>query len=810
MPHRRYKLQIYARGVTATTGSVSYTLLSSDFGAAPTAGGFRVDAAAARVESLPWQCRILDRGSTFTAKIADSSGRMHLLGRLTRLLSSIDSTASTDYGVMAVGRISDLNLAPNITSYDLTIADERWVERQTDVFTKANTAMLVPSGLITPFHNVPATPPPRWTVRKVVGNLVAIEFTPGTGINVPLPIVNRAVTIIQNDLKPGAISGNTAITSGNFTHCRWRNAGSSTDYEIATFDSQRSKVGIIGPASSFLNAFEDGIVVAPFYVWLVWATSQPTVGDVVTGYIYAPTHPPTEDLPLHIGGANGVTPFGLEQSLYQGTYSATTGGTVRFSTGTMASLAADASFGRLWVRITAPQKMNQMIDAINEAYSVAPFTDSSGKILPTPLRLPASTAISLSALATFGSSNIDASGHPTFEHPSGDVVNQINLSVPRYTVKTFGLLTAEKYAAQLLTATIDGITTSTGSVLRTHDTVTNLGVRSRDITLPGTPYRQPINTPTSAARFTAVDDIADHLAAAIFPRFGDGPIYSDVQAMRSVDLSTRGRLLPGTFVKLALGTFPNPGSLTRGSTRILQIIERWDAPIGPKFRLLDVGPNLAVLSAPSLALAQSTRDPNHAVIGTVSSIPSGARWAVQLAVTSTGSTAPATASTLWFPIKASSRGTASTTFTRGFLPSKRKIWGRVRAFKENRVGSAWSTNASVVTATIAAPNISGITNITAGTATLKITVGSTRYPTDVLMDTSTAATLGSSRRIASLPANTTQYEIVGTTASHKYLVGVRHIDHFGGVSAQDTTTYTSSSSFTQAPDLKGLTILAGA
>lgn len=810
--HRRYRLEIFNRGVTATTGTVAYTLSSSDFTTrAPIAGGFSVRAAEARVESLPWSVEILDRGSTFTAKIANSSGRLHLLGRMTRLKSSIDSTASTAYQTMAVGRLTDVQLSPGITAYTLTINDERWVERQTDVFTKANTAMLIPSGMISAFHNIPATPPAQWKVRVVTGNVVCLEFAPGNASSLPAPVAAKASNVIVNDVKPDSVGGHTGITVGNFTHCRFRNTGNTTDYEIATFDSVFSATGgtlkPIAPGQTFVEKFAQSVnVERPLYVWLVWTASQPSVGATVTGYVYAPTHPPTSDLPLHIGGTQGVAPFTLARQLYSGTYSGTTTLTVRYSTSRFATLEADQSFGRLWLRLTNPTPMADILDSIYGGYGVAPFTDSSGKIAPFPLRLPASTAITVSTLLTLGSSNIDVSGHPTWEHSAGEIVNAFTLSVPRYDVTFIGQLSAERYRTILLTAEIDSIKATTATVTRTHDNTTTLGRRDRAFTLPGTPIKQPLGTaPTSQANLRVVDELADVLAAQIFPRFGDGPIYSQTQAMRSVDLTTRGRILPGTFVKVALGTFPNPATLARGSTRIMQVVERWDTPIGPRFRLLDVGPNLAVLTAPAIALAQSTKDTRHAVIGTVTSIPSGAKYEAHLAITSTGSTAPATASTRWFPVVA--RGTS--TFTRGFLPSKSKVWGRVRAFKPNRVGSAWSTNGSVVTASITVPTISGVSSITAGTATIKWANGSSRYPTEVMVDASTAATLGSSNRIATVKAGSTRYDLVGLNSNDSHKIGVRHADGYGGYSAQDTTTFTTTTGYTAAPSLKGLIVLQG-
>jgi len=268
--------------------------------------------------------------------------------------------------------------------------------------------------------------------------------------------------------------------------------------------------------------------------------------------------------------------------------------------------------------------------------------------------------------------------------------------------------------------------------------------------------------------------------------------------MQTVDTSTAyGRLLQGKFVKVVLATYPNPAVNARGSTRVMQIMERWERVEGPSFRLLDIGPNQAALASATIALAQSTRNTRHAVVATIGSIPAGARWEVQMAITTTGTTsAPVTTSTKWFPVK-SSKTTSSTVFTRGQLPSKSKIWGRVRTFKQLRVGSNWSAAANVVTASITAPSGFAVSSLTAGTAVFKWTNGSTLYPTQVMVDATSTNTLGTSNVVHTVDPGTTRYDIAGLNSNDGHKGGVRHADAFGGVSASNTATFTTTTSFTK-------------
>lgn len=822
MTQRRYRLDIYARGVTSTTGSISYTFDTSQFAEAPIVRTQIVRASEGTVESQPWTARLMDSNQSFTALLADSSGRMQLLGRLVRLRSSLDSTASSNYQNLAVARFTDLQMSGDVATYDCTFTDERWIERQTQVFTKANTCMLIPVGLINAFHTAPATPPVNWRVEKVTGNVVLISYYGNTQQSPNVFTTYDALQVIIGDVKPGAIGGSITVTAGNFNTVRFRDATNTTDREIVTFDSthQLPSVRPVLPAPTIVDNMSKtlGMVETPFYAWLYWPTSQPSVGATIKGYIYAPTHTPTDSFPLHIGGTDGKRPFTLVKELYQGTYSGTTSLTVRYSTSAITALENDPSYGVGWWRITSPAQLDQFLDDhIYGPYSAVPFTDSSGKIAPLSLRLPHSTAITPATLPTLGSSNIVAGTHPTWEHPSDEVVNAIRINVPTYTnlaatlpgpITTIVMPGFQGWPG----AGIDHIQVSTGFLDRTHDSINNIGRRERQYTLAGAVSKSPVGTPpTTGTCLPSADDLADQLASNIFPRFGDGPIYSSINAMQTVDTSTAyGRLLQGKFVKVSLATFPNPVVNARGSTRLMQIIERQDRPDGPSFRLLDVGPNLAALSGIAISLAQSTRSPRHAVVGTISSIPAGAGWDAQLAITSTGTTAaPVTTSTKWFPVAGKGQLSVSTSFTRGQLPSKSKIWGRVRALKSNRIGSNWSAAASVVTASITAPSGFAVSSITAGTATFKWTNGSTEYPSQVMVDATSTATLGTTNVAATVTMGTTRFDATGLTANDGHKAGVRHFDLYGGVSASNSATFTTTTGFTKLGKPK-LSLLWGA
>ena len=806
MGRRRYILDIYPRGTVSTTGAPSYTLASSYFRDAPMVGGQIVRAAQCQVESNPWRLTLVDVGSTFTAKIADSSGRLHLLGRLCRVRSSLDSTAS--YASIGVGRLTDLALDPDIASWALDISDERWVERQTPVFTKANTVAVVPYGQTGTFQGVRGidveAPNIKWKCVQKTGNMVCLRYDGA----LPIPTNPSIAQLIVADLKISALVGNTALTAGNFTTLRWRNTGTSTDYEIGAFGFGSFPLGSMRPSYpvdplGFWNDPMLGVVDGngrdlpreKLYVWLVWTASPPTLDANVSGYLYAPTHEPTVDLPQLIGGHSGLHPFTLVRQIYGGTHSATTSLTVRYSTAALDRLEKEPAYGKVWFRIDQPVTMSEFLDErIYGPYQVAPVVDSSGKIAPTRMWLPTSTQLNVAGLATITSTN--ALAHPTWEHPSGDAVTAV-----RYTQEIYF-----NWYRQPLTLLANPVTVGT---TRTHDTLTLLGRRQLEFRLGA------VAMPTILAGSTVLVNVVfglpvvDRLALGLFQRFGDGPVYSEVPVTSAIDATTNGAILPGAFIKMRVGTFPNAGTLGRGSTRVMQVLRRDITPLGRNFRLLDAGANLTPLATPTVSLALSTMSSRHAVIGTIASLPVGSRYEAQLAHTSSTGAAspPGSTSGRWFTAAVGT--SAGLSFTLGQRPSKTKIYARARASKPLRIGSPWSTaNISAVTASIAAPSGLAVSSITAGSAVLKWTAGSSVYGIEVMVDATSTVTLGSSNVISRTPPRTTRFDLIGLNSNDGHKTGVRHFDPWGGRSAQNTATFTTTTAYTAAPALRGLAIVA--
>src|SRR5439155_3040522 len=143
-----------------------------------------------------------------------------------------------------------------------------------------------------------------------------------------------------------------------------------------------------------------------------------------------------------------------------------------------------------------------------------------------------------------------------------------------------------------------GLVATTWGTTRSYDTLTYFGRRQVTFQLPGVSFLTDFSTAFYGAH---PDGIVDRLAQSLFQRFGDGPAYTQIECSSAIDATTNGAILPGAFVRLTVGIFPNPAVAARGSTRVLQVLQRDITPRGRAFRLLDAGANLTALAKPTIS-----------------------------------------------------------------------------------------------------------------------------------------------------------------------------------------------------------------
>lgn len=789
----RYKIDVYAKGVFATTGSIDVTLQSSRLvNGAPSFGGFLARPTQGSVESQPWSFNVLDVNSTFTGRLRDSSGRFQYMGRLVRASRSLNSTSSSAYKSVTVGRISDVILGKDISSYEVRVSDERVLERNTMVFAHLDDSVSVIPGGLTPPKGFAGI----WAVRRVFGNLVALQLT-----TVRLVYSNQVASFIRQDMKSvnvvWSLVSPSGITSGFFKNLRWRNVSNSNDYEVGYLGNVQLPIVQYNPPltpTDGLFNFSDTNN-SSFIIWVVWTASVPSVGTLVPGFVHAKGAIPTDAVPLNVGPFH---PGELTRKVLNGDYS--TSGPVRYSTAAIATWKADPQYGQVWYRATGPELMSDFLEKkMYQAYGMIPAIDSSGKVAPVSVLTP--TTIAPIALT---STNL-TQPHPTWQAMGREVVNAVTVRIAQYNAQT----NPRPFAADLVTPTTWIFSTQYTNTYK--GSVASVGRRELALTFgsifaPGTLY--PTNSSGPQYYTPSPDSMVAHLQRRWFDRFGDGPIYVDAQCLASVDNTTLGPIKAGSWVSMTLATLPGVGA--RGTSRYMQVMRREDTVIGPKLTLLDLGAAVGGLAAPSLGtFALSSQSSRFGIKAVVSGSTAGALHDIRLGI-GTSAAAPASNSSKWKMV-VSGGSTSATTHQIGALASNSWWWGQVRQTKAGRLMSPWSTGAKKqLTAKIGGPTSCVASSISAGRAKLKWKLGtaSSIFPTEVMLTDSTGQTLGTSLSVTRTIPATTQYQLGGLTTGANHKAGVRHCDPFGGFSTIAQTVFTASGSRT-APPPKGIIIVAG-
>lgn len=838
-----YKVRVFNAGTTSyTTSAVAFTL-DTLLQAPPTILGPRIRPFEGRTEAQPWTIDVLDGSQAITALIADGNGRAQLMNRWIQVLRNTGGAGDV---VIGAGRLTDLMMKDSVVDWRLTVQQETALSGAEIIFNTTNTTRLYPPG---PHRNYgPFRAPDKGTVTAVAYyssgvKQVLMRFNGGgTLYSVGgswVPLTDLGAEAIKGDLQDLPMPGRA---TGVFKHLRLRVG--NTDYPITSFGTLtaqgkyptstghgrhtylRPDPNFIGPVDSYVNSNvspECWIVVSSSTTFAAgsfgFVSSSGSSGgrrgtQYSSAFLHMFTAPPSEATPLHIGGSSGIHPMTLKRQLMNGAY-ASTGlvkpriSTAAFDNGTTG--LERVPMPRVRFRVTGQQPRGDwIVQQLNAPFGVADFIDSSGRIVPKSVWLPNTTSV---FGYTFTAANMQEP-HPTWTQPGRETITAIRLQYTNEQWVVGGLtpsLVAPTIKPTNAPADFIRVTPTTQELL--HDRVKQIGYRPLKMRCDGVhpqlaspfdggiwPFGPPAPDPSLQALLAT-------LQGEVFQRFGDGPIMGTITALSSAD-----SVEAGDWAAIALGTFPNPATLARGGSRLVQLMTKTRTPNGPVFEYLDAGPYLQRLTAPSVTLALSTISKKHGLKATISGLPTGAQFQLELAK-STGAAAPASTSQLWTRINTSVATTG--TYNIGRRPAGSAWWARTRSVGYVRVKSTWhNSTAKITTSGLAAPTIVGVSNIKAQSADLSFTPGETAYMLQTFVDTSTSATFSTANLAGAQSAGGTRFSYFGLTPNTKHKVGVRHTDNLGGYSAAASTTFTTLSSGTPSnwalcPPPVGLYLLGG-
>lgn len=778
-----------------------------------------------RTETRSWGFQVDDTGDWFTSKLADAGGRAILIGRLVRVRVNINGAGMTTLASARIVEVGDLNgLAYQVTTEDEraraarnTLWDEAFMDGVTPL--AKNTTMLWPSGLLTDYGNWSPFPRTRVTLESTFlvkeDNLVLVRpdivnrpdivdqnVTPLTGSF----FTRAAARAIQEDLKTDAEIVRTAMV-GNFRHTRMRvklQGSPIADFEIATFDTIRGPLvpnQDLGVAETFVESlakFEtrgpDGEdTTQPFLegVWVVMPSFTPGTDVIEEAYVYAPTMPPSEDVPLHIGGAAGIHPHAFLEDIWNHVGR-------RFDQASIDALKADDRYETGTWRITGAVAEDRFVeDNLLGPYAVSAFILPTGELAPKSTALPQD--VDPGTLPTLDASKVQRPRLPSFKLGGRDVITSI---IVKYTSEILqGRAGSDLGSADLIRA-------QEASITRDHDRISDLGRRSLTFTLSGIHrltviFRNPFTNEIHIN--PGVDWFAEFLANEVFQRWGDGPQEGSLEGVE--DDAVVSALEPGDLFLLDFPTYPALQALARGGgVRLLQATARTDLDVGIGFDFLDVGPSLQPLPTPTVSVAQNAAKPKHAINVTVANLGAGIGCQLSFAISDME---PPAGSSLWrIGPSGVEDGGGDVVLTIRSLPSGRTVFVRAFARDHGRTRSPWSAADSVATESLAA--VTGLAaDVINGLQTdLSWSNGETAYPIMVLLDQSACATADPTE-IARLDVGTTEYSILLTEPSLVYCAAVRHFDAFGGIGPEVTVEFTSGSQVPVAPSLAALIPVQG-
>lgn len=765
---RAWRLRIHDAGTaTPTDGTVDFVL--DKIAEVPSYGFQRMDPLRGSAETRPWRFRVVDDG-TVVGNLGDATtGRPDLLGRLVEVQLQEDGGA---WSRVAVGRLADLSEdSPQAVVID--VSDERWFERRARPVTVADTAQLWPPGIRYPWRGfvVPATRA-SYELAASSGALRRLSLFS------KWPVSYQVQAWLQNDLRDERIKARTD-GQGNFQHLRVEIDG--TDYPVVSLNRDLDEWDMVGDLTG-LNAGSG----ARIDLWIYASVAPSSTG---TAALWAPSAPPSETLPAHIGtdpqflgGATHALGYStgyasvweLVQTLYDEVG-------VRYDAAAFAALPASPHMA---FRITEPLRdlATWLDERVYGPLQVAPFIDTEGRISPRSIRLPDAGTFSVSTAFEFNAGNLSEA--PSWENAGTDVANIFEYEYDAITQvgrKPFQSDPGQYLGGQAgFTAGDwpgDGMLVERRTERVEHDNVSTLGEFVVRHDLSGI-------APASEVSFfgARLGQYVPLIAQELFDRYGDGPQRGTFRALRKVQdgsARTPEDVEAGDFVILNVGTYPNVGTLARGGARVVQIISRQETADGLAFEFLDAGPNLQALATPSVSIAQGA-DTYHSVDVTVSSTPTGATTTVELDLGTDG---------VW---GRKIVGLGNGTVTVSGLPSGTTIRARAQAATAGRTRSSWSSIVSVATSSLTAPT-PGTPTVSTTKVTLPWSGGTSGYSVVALSRVN-----GATDWVVAgvLPIGSTQYTYVLSQAGTLYDLGLKLRDPYGGESSVATTSATTGSSGT--------------
>lgn len=679
-----YRFRIAAYGADTIGNPADITLDLDDLLDPPIAYSPMLDPLDAVAESRPFQVNVLDDAGALTTAMV-SSGRWQMVNRLCDVQFSDDAGSSwNSYGT---GRINSI-IQTGPRRYRIEAIDEAALCRHSHgSFGNADTTQLWPYGLRYPWRGFAAARAGQGTrIETVDTNLYRIKCTI---IDAAQPfeyrVLDRAIRWVEEDMKEDTDLSSPA--AGNFNDLRLNYDG--TDYEVVTFGDLDSEDLL---ESLRAARFIVGVETFPLYCTVYSTSLPPASGDV---FLHAPTAPPSEDLPLHIGVEDGSHRFGTADGWVNPvtlTKAIWDEHGISYDSTAMSALESDDDIPLVALDITAPP---DDVEAWSAEHLWAPnmliaVRNSEGKRKLVKARLPQD--VDPTSLNTLDNTNARAG---TWRLVGREMINKLTWKYKRYRYRPLTPLVYEgEYTGrddpdmridgmivEEITKTPDyGVSSDLeAGFVHEHEHEFSWYGATGFINLEG--WFANLLKILWAGRGSLFDDVTRRMSKELLDIYQDGPVRGMIEVGRTTMESTG--LEEGDLVVLDCGSLkiPNPATGDHTGSRLVRILGITTNPAYSDLEYLDLGPSQQPLASPTVVISQPTLGEIDVAI---SNIPAGATAIVEVVYTDSAST-PST----WVQ-----RRTIDNDGTLTFTGAPGEGWAHARAMSvaPNRIRSAWATD----------------------------------------------------------------------------------------------------------------------
>lgn len=443
---RRYRIRFAERGaIEITPGTVEFTLDLSDITDIPVVSGSIVHPIQGANEMRPFQFEAVDVdgnilslftnikttgiGGALQELLGTAVGRWDLVGRLVDLQyqETDEDPISGIWITYGTGRCSGFDESDGPGKFIVEISDESWKARKERiVFEFADTTCLWPPGIFRPWKGIREIVPAGGGIVDISqsGDLYAIQLRAtlmrDPDFDLTFGSIGRAwisdllLQWVREDVveEPNfSTVGDSSVVGGNFKHLRllfgMGNPTPSppteyTEFEIVTFGQvSKGKDHLFHTLENpFIIIGGTGIIALFIQMWVRVNPGGPPMeapppANGTFAVLAAPTSPPTDTLPLHVGVQNTGS---FPSASIDHTWGVTrTGGGIhvadlhrrvwdimglRYNDTNLTQLEADETFPLLYPRVGADGAKNpeKYLETIRQAAGVVSMRDEEGRM----------------------------------------------------------------------------------------------------------------------------------------------------------------------------------------------------------------------------------------------------------------------------------------------------------------------------------------------------------------------------------------------------------------------------------------------